>query len=102
MYDYTNFLIRILEETYKLHDKLDSEVIAEFAEAKVFTGQFSYTDGVVMPEYKYTQDSLPDPVVGESYFFLSIAQFIDGEYYVIWPESRKESGFQIQSTTNRD
>lgn len=95
-YDYSKFFIKILQETDKTHGELNSQTIHQFSQEKLRTGQISYTDGVVMAEYKYTPETIPDLVIGKDYFVFSIIQHINGEQKVIWPESRKNAEFQLK------
>ena len=94
-YDYTNFLIKILEETYQEYGELNSQVIHEFGLDKLMTGEITYTDGLVMNELKYTEDVWPDPVVGPEYYMFPVVQYHEGEDDVIWPSDWADREFQL-------
>jgi len=96
IYDYTNFFIRIAQATYEQYDELNSNTLYQFGKEKVQSGQFSYTDGILTPEYKYTLETVPDPVVGVEYYVFPVLQYMDGEGVVIWPEEWKEANFQAK------
>jgi branched-chain amino acid transport system substrate-binding protein len=93
-YDSSNFFIKIAEATIKEYGELNSENLHKFAEEKVATGQFTYTDGIVMKEYKYTADTEPDPIVGEGYYTFPVLQYMNGEGKVIWPDAWKVADLQ--------
>ncbi|OQX64961.1 MAG: hypothetical protein B5M51_02115 [Anaerolinea sp. 4484_236] len=95
-YDYANFFIQIAKATYDQYGELNSETLYEFGKEKVQSGQFSYADGVLMPEYKYTPETVPDPIVGIEYYVFPVLQYINGEGVVIWPEEWKEADFQVK------
>lgn len=95
-YDATRFFIAIAKEVIKTDGKLTSEGIYTFVQQKVWTGQFTFKDGVVNAEYKYTPDTLPDPVVGPGEFFFPIVQFKDGQPKIIYPPDWAEQKLQIK------
>jgi branched-chain amino acid transport system substrate-binding protein len=94
-YDETNFFIKILQEAYKEYGELNSEVLYKFGNEKVMTGQVTYTDGILMKEYKITAESAPDMVVGKGYFAFPVIQYFDGVGKTIWPDEAKEADLQI-------
>jgi branched-chain amino acid transport system substrate-binding protein len=88
-YDATNFFIQIARATYEQYGVLDKETLYKFGQEEVQTGQFTYTDGLVMTEYKYTDDTAPDPIVGKGYYTFPVLQYMDGKGQVIWPDEWK-------------
>ena len=94
-YDEANFFIKILQETYKDHNELSSETIYQTAKDKVWTGELTYTDGILMSEYKFTKESLPDMVVGKGYFVFPVIQYFGGEGITVWPDEIKKQDLQI-------
>lgn len=95
VYDYTRFFIKVANECLAEYGKLDKEVLYEFAQEKLLTGQITFTDGVVMEEYKYDGQSVPDPIVGEGYYIFPVVQYFEGEAKVVWPDSQKNADLQI-------
>jgi len=95
MYDSFRFMIKIMQETLKDYGALTQENFAKIAEEKVMTGKLTFTDGIIMEEYKYTPETFPDPVVGEGYYIFPVIQYFDGIGKIIWPSNWKESDLQI-------
>jgi branched-chain amino acid transport system substrate-binding protein len=93
-YDFANFFIKILQTTLADHGELTSETIYQTGRDKVWTGQLSFTDGIVMSEYKYMPDSIPDPVVGKGYYVFPVLQYQDGGSNVIWPDEWKTGSLE--------
>ena len=88
-YDSSRFFIEIAKATIKEYGELTSETLHKFAEEKVATGEFTYKEGIVMAEYKYTPETVPDPVVGKGYYTFPVLQYMDGKGEVIWPDEWK-------------
>ena len=84
-YDGSRFFIAVAEQIVKNGDDLTSETIYNFVKDNVWTGDWVYTDGIVMDEYKYTAETIPDPVVGKGYYIFPVLQYFDGEGKVIYP-----------------
>jgi branched-chain amino acid transport system substrate-binding protein len=93
-YDWSNMLIKLLEGTLQEYGELNSETIYQFGREKLWTGEFTYTDGVVMPKYQFTPESIPDPVIGKDAFIFPIIQYEGGEGKVIWPLDWAEADLQ--------
>jgi len=88
-YDFTHFFIKILQTALHDYGELTSETIYKTAREKLWTGQLVYQGGIIMPEYKFAADSIPDPVVGKGLYAFPVLQYHDGEAVVIWPEEWK-------------
>jgi branched-chain amino acid transport system substrate-binding protein len=84
-YDGAGFFIQAAQQVYDEAGELNSETLADFAKNEIQTGNWSYTDGIVMEEYKYTPDTVPDPVVGKGYYIFPVLQYKDGEGQVVYP-----------------
>ncbi len=95
-YDATNFFIKIAQATFDEYGELNSETLYKVAQEKVQTGQLTYTDGIVLQEYKYTPETVPDPVVGGDYYTFPILQYMDGQGHIVWPEMWKEVDLAIK------
>ena len=74
-YDGTKMLIEIMREVYDSQGTLESKLIQEFVEDQVWTGEWVLNDGIVMAEYKYTEASIPDPVVGPGFYTFPVLQY---------------------------
>jgi branched-chain amino acid transport system substrate-binding protein len=83
--DGTNFFIAVANAVLKDSGELTSESIYNFVKDYVWTGEWTYKDGIVMSEYKYTPDTVPDPVVGKGYYIFPVLQYFEGEGKVIYP-----------------
>jgi branched-chain amino acid transport system substrate-binding protein len=84
-YDWTNFFIKLLQATLADQGSLTSETIYKEAQDKLWTGQLTYTDGIIMSSYDFNADSIPDPVVGKGHYIFPVTQYMGGERTVIWP-----------------
>jgi branched-chain amino acid transport system substrate-binding protein len=84
-YDGANMFIQIAEHALTEYGELSSETVYRWAKENLQTGKWSYTDGIVMEEYKYTPDTVPDPIVGKGYYIFPVLQYFDGEGKVIYP-----------------
>jgi branched-chain amino acid transport system substrate-binding protein len=84
-YDGTNFFLAVAQEVYKQKGVLDSDSIYTFVKDNVWTGKWTYTDGIVMKEYKYTADTIPDPVVGKGEYIFPVLQYSGGEGKIVYP-----------------
>lgn len=88
-YDWANFFIKILETSLADSGELTSETIYKTAQEKLWTGQLTYEDGIIMASYKFSTDSVPDPVVGKDGYIFPVLQYKGGESTVIWPDEWK-------------
>jgi branched-chain amino acid transport system substrate-binding protein len=84
-YDWTNFFIKLLQQTITDQGSLTSATIYKEAQDKLWTGQLTYTDGIIMSSYDFSADSIPDPVIGKGHYIFPVTQYIGGERTVIWP-----------------
>ncbi len=84
-YDGTSFFLAVAQDAYDEYGELSSEVIYEFVKDNVWTGEWTFTDGIVMEEYMTTEEVKPDPVVGKGYYIFPVLQYFDGEGKVIFP-----------------
>lgn len=94
-YDYTRFFIKLANETLKKYGELNKDTLFKYAQEYLWTGKITFTDGVMCQQYKFTSESLPDPVVGEGYYIFPVIQYFGGKPKTIWPDSQKEADLQI-------
>jgi branched-chain amino acid transport system substrate-binding protein len=80
-HDGAKMAMEIFQAVYDEHGELNSELIQQFIEDKVWTGEWTMTDGLVMVEYKYTEETTPDPVVGPGFYTFPVLQYdyVDGK-----------------------
>jgi branched-chain amino acid transport system substrate-binding protein len=88
-YDFTNYFIKIAQETLADSGSITSESLYKTAQDKVWTGKLVYTDGIIMSQYAYSADTIPDPVVGKGNYIFPVLQYHDGNGTVIWPADWK-------------
>jgi len=93
-YDCANMFIQVAEQVYEETGELNKETLAEFARDKLQTGEWSYTDGIVMEEYKFTPETIPDPIVGKGYYVFPVLQYFDGVGKVVFPIEWAEQDLQ--------
>jgi branched-chain amino acid transport system substrate-binding protein len=75
-HDGTKMAMEIMQAVYDEHGELSSELIQDFIENNVWTGEWTMTDGLVMVEYKYTDETTPDPVVGPGFYTFPVLQYV--------------------------
>jgi branched-chain amino acid transport system substrate-binding protein len=75
---------------------MTSQTIYDWARHNLQTGKWSHTDGIVMDEYKYAPDTMPDPVVGAGYYMFPVLQYLDGEGKIIYPPDWAEEGLRLK------
>ena len=96
-YDGIRMFIKLLQRTNELHGKLDKETIHKTMVEEVNTGKLTYgkKDGaIIMNEYKYNSDTMPDMVVAPDAYFFPILQYQNGKGKVIFPDVWKEADFK--------
>lgn len=94
-YDWTNFFIKLLQQTLADQGSLTSETIYKTAQEKLWTGQLTYTDGIIMSSYDFSPESIPDPVVGKGHYIFPVTQYKDGQQTVIWPADQASGTLQV-------
>lgn len=95
-YDGTGFFIKIIQAANDKYGEVTSEGIANILRDEVLPGRLTYgvKDGaIIMQEYKYSEETAPDPLIGPSYYFFPVVQYIDGEAFTIYPEVNKNADF---------
>jgi branched-chain amino acid transport system substrate-binding protein len=93
-HDGASFFIALAQDAYEEYGELSSEVIYNFVKDNIWTGEWTFTDGIVMDEYKTTPEVVPDPVVGKGYYIFPVLQYFDGEGKVIFPPEWAEQDLQ--------
>jgi branched-chain amino acid transport system substrate-binding protein len=77
--------IEVAQHALDEHDELSSETVHTWARENLQTGEWVYSDGIVMETYKYTPETMPDPVVGKGYYMFPVRQYVDGEGKIVYP-----------------
>ncbi|MBC7243446.1 MAG: ABC transporter substrate-binding protein [Anaerolineae bacterium] len=95
-YDGMHLFVEVLKNTLAEYGELNRETIYKWARENIHTGKWSYKNGVVMREYKYTPETIPDPVVGQGYYIFPVLQYFDGVGKVIFPPEWAEQELKVK------
>jgi branched-chain amino acid transport system substrate-binding protein len=98
-YDGANMFIKILKRTLEKYGEITKENIHRIFVDEVQKGQltFSKADGaLIMNEYRYNADSVPDPVVGKDAYYFPVIQYTDGKGAIVYPDDWKEKDFEAK------
>jgi branched-chain amino acid transport system substrate-binding protein len=95
-YDYTNFFICVARRALEKYGRLDRNTFYRVGRDDVMTGSLTYSEGVVMREYRYTRETAPDPVVGQGKYIFPVRQYEHGASRVIWPGPWKEADLELR------
>lgn len=95
-YDAALIWIEIAKEAIKASGELTSESLYKFIRENVETGKWTFKDGIVMKEYKWDADSVPDPVIGQEYFTFPVLQYFDGAGKIIFPPDWAEQAIKFK------
>ena len=93
-YDFSNFFIKIMNQALADSCEITSESLYKVAQEQLWTGQLTYTDGIIMSNYDYSLDTIPDPVVGKGHYIFPVLQYMGGEPTVVWPPEVAKGGIQ--------
>lgn len=95
-YDGASFFVKILQRTLEKHGQLDKETIYKVMSEEVYTGKLTYNkaDGaIIMNEYRYNMETMPDPVVDRDGYFFPVIQYKGGVGSIVYPEDWAEAKF---------
>ena len=93
-YDWTGFCLKVLQRTLDKTGSLTKENIYKVAQDELWTGKLTYTTGIIMHEYKFTQDTIPDPVIGKGEYIFPVIQYAGGEGKIVFPPDVKTTDFK--------
>jgi branched-chain amino acid transport system substrate-binding protein len=94
-YDEANFFIKIAQRAFDKHGELTRESLYNVGLEELATGQLTYTDGILMQEYKLTPETMPDFVVGQGYFVFPVIQYFGGIGQTIYPPESREAELRV-------
>ena len=86
--------IQAAQATLEQYGELTSQTLYTFSQEQIQTGAFTFAEGVFQPEYRYTPETSPDPVVGEGYYTHFVIQYMHGEKVIVWPKEFRQAGLQ--------
>ena len=84
-YDFTGYFIKVAQQTLAEQCEISSKTLYKTAQDEIWTGKLTYTDGIIMSNYDYSPDSIPDPVVGGGHYIFPALQYMGGNATVVWP-----------------
>lgn len=93
--DCFDYFLKIVEETDKKYGDVNSETLYKFSLEEIQTGNFTWSEGMVMPEIRYSPDTLPDPVVAKDAYYNPVLQFEDGVPHIVFPTEYATKEFEI-------
>lgn len=98
-YDGTNMFIKILKRTFERDGKLDKVTIHKTFVDEIHTGKLTFgkADGaLIMNEYRYTADTVPDPVVAKDGYYFPVIQYTNGKGEIVFPDDWKVKEFKAK------
>jgi hypothetical protein len=75
---------------------LTSDSIYKFVKNNVWTGKWTFKDGIVMKEYKVTPETIADPVVGPNEYTFPVLQYHKGQGKVVFPPEWAEAKLETK------
>jgi branched-chain amino acid transport system substrate-binding protein len=99
-YDSANFFVKLSEATLRRYGELNRTRLYEFCKEELWTGQFSYSDGIIMQKYQFTPETIPDPRVGQGYYMFPVVQYSEGQSKIIWPLEWREKDLEPPGLSN--
>lgn len=93
-YDYAKFLIKIMERAQEKHGELTKETLTKVGTDELKRGKISY-DGMMMKEYRFTQDSWPVPLSGDDGYLAPVVQYWDGKPSITYPRRLAQSEVRL-------
>lgn len=84
-YDFSNFFIKVANQALADSCEITSASLYKVAQDQLWTGKLAYTDGIIMSNYDFSPDTIPDPVVGKGHYIFPALQYMNGEATVVWP-----------------
>ncbi len=98
-YDWTRFYIKVLEVTHETHSDLSRESITDIVVNQLQNGDITFNEGVLMHEYAFNNESVPDPIYDEDHFYFPIQQYQEiggvARSIIIWPQSMANGIFMV-------
>lgn len=96
-FDSANFFIKIAKRTLKKYGQINAETLRKVVLDEVLTGKLTYTaaDGAItVPRFRYTPNSVPDPVVGIDDWYMPVIQYENGKGKIIYPPKWAEAEYK--------
>lgn len=97
-YDWASFCLRVMERANEKYGELSSENIYKVITEELWTGELTYTDGIMMDEFAFSEETIPDPVLGEGKYVFSVIQYFDGKGVAVYPSNAKKADLKPPGT----
>jgi len=97
-YDFGHFFIKLAKRALEKYGEINSETLYKIGQEELWAGKLTFAreDGAIVHEcYKYTPETIPDPIVGVSYYMFPVKQYFGGKGKIIWPEKWKEADLKV-------
>ena len=97
-YDSAKLFIKLAQLTLDKEGVLDSDSIRKVALEDLLTGKLTYSaseGAVCVTRFRYTAESLPDPVVGPDDWYLPVIQYKSGKGRIVFPEAWAQEKFYV-------
>jgi branched-chain amino acid transport system substrate-binding protein len=95
IYDCFNWFLAVVEATNEKFGDVNSETLIQFGQEEIQTGNFVWTDGMVMPAIKYSAETMPEPVIGEDAYIFPILQIKEGSIQIVYPKAYKTTDLML-------
>jgi branched-chain amino acid transport system substrate-binding protein len=95
-YDSALFFIKMAKDIIAQGKPLTSDSIYQFVKSNVWTGKWTFKDGIIMKEYKYTSETIPDPVVGPNEYTFPVLQYRRGAGKIVFPPEWAETKLEVK------
>jgi len=84
-YDYAGIFNQVAKRAIEKYGELTSDTLYKVGREELWPGKLTYKDGILMKEYKYTDATYPDAVVGKDNFIFPVIQYFTGTGKIVWP-----------------
>ena len=98
-YDGANFFVKLLTRTLAKYGKLERETIHRTMVEEINTGKLTYSEkdgAIIMKEYRYNEQTMPDPVVGPNAYFFPVIQYKGGKGDIVFPADWAVRSFEAK------
>jgi branched-chain amino acid transport system substrate-binding protein len=95
-YDSALFFIKMAQDIVASGKPLTSDSIYQFVKTNIWTGKWTFKGGIIMKEYKYTPETIPDPVVGPNEYTFPVLQYHAGQGKIVFPPEWAETKLLVK------
>lgn len=95
-YDTGLFFIQMAKDMIAAGKPLTSDSIYKFVKSNVETGKWSFKGGIIMKEYKYSPETIPDPMIGPDLYTFPVLQYHGGQGKIVYPPQWAEAKLEVR------